>query len=154
MSLINETLARADSSTHRLQQMLDKYARDDEAREQARLVERDREAAERTRRHNERKREYQTIYNDSFVAFGSEAPMPHEDETSLEFRCRLFDRLRRRLPPDHELADVRADDCVGSRTLFENFERALIKLFSRQRRVGQGDREDRTLILNDRSGSI
>jgi hypothetical protein len=39
----------------------------------------------------------------------------------------LFNRLARKLPPDHDLAQLRADDLGSQPIVFDNFENELIK---------------------------
>ena len=48
--------------------------------------------------------------------------MPQVDELPSRFRRRLYDGLRRRLAPDHELSTVRADEFAGSSEAFANFD--------------------------------
>jgi len=68
-------------------------------------------------------------YADSFRSLNAEVPLPLDDESPLQFRCRLYDRLRRKLDPDHELASIKADDVVvpSSPQVFANFEARLIE---------------------------
>ena len=43
------------------------------------------------------------------------------------FRKCLFNRLARKLPPDHDRAQLRADDLGSQPIVFDNFESELIK---------------------------
>ena len=56
------------------------------------------------------RRELQVRYADSFAAFGTQPPMPVDDESPGRYRKRLFDSLQRKLPATHELATIRSDD--------------------------------------------
>ena len=87
-------------------------------------AERDREAAEQARRWAERRVELQSRYSDAFRGLNVETPMPDPDEPPGHFRRRLFDGLRRRLAPDHDLAEVRADELPT--TALNNFETQMI----------------------------
>jgi hypothetical protein len=66
-------------------------------------------------------------YDDAFRSFGVTTPEPADDEAPAAFRKRLFNRLARKLPPDHDLAQLRADDLGSQAIVFDNFEAELIK---------------------------
>ena len=66
-------------------------------------------------------------YDDAFRSFGVTTPEPADDEAPSAFRKRLFNRLARKLPPDHDLAQIRADDLGSQPIVFDNFEAELIK---------------------------
>jgi hypothetical protein len=66
-------------------------------------------------------------YDDAFRSFGVTTPEPADDEAPSAFRKRLFNRLARKLPPDHDLAQLRADDLGSQPIVFDNFETELIK---------------------------
>jgi hypothetical protein len=66
-------------------------------------------------------------YDDAFRSFGVTTPEPADDEAPSAFRKRLFNRLARKLPPDHDLAQLRADDLGPQPIVFDNFETELIK---------------------------
>ena len=53
-------------------------------------------------------------------------PEPADDEAPSAFRKRLFNRLARKLAPDHELSSIRADDLGSQPVVFDNFERMLL----------------------------
>jgi hypothetical protein len=54
-----------------------------------------------------------------FLAFESEVPAPADNGLMSEFRLRLFDRLRRKLPASHALFGIRADDLAQSSPHFD-----------------------------------
>jgi hypothetical protein len=101
--------ARFDATISRMDALLDERVR----REQAQL-ERD-AAADRVqarvqaRADAERCREYGVRYADAFSAFNVEVPPPIDGELPGRYRRRLFDRLVRKLPSSHDLAEIRAD---------------------------------------------
>ena len=74
----------------------------------------------------ERRRLIAERYDDSFRAFGTEVPAAVDDEAPAAYRRRLFNRLARKLAPDHELAQIRADDVSGQPIVFDNFEAMLL----------------------------
>jgi hypothetical protein len=119
--------ARVDAMSDRMDSILSQHER----RERQRLAEEDAEqeraAAEKARWTAERKREIQASYADSFNALGSECPMPADDETPGRFRRKLYDRLRRKLAPGHELANIRSDEIAVSPEVFSNFESRLFE---------------------------
>jgi hypothetical protein len=97
----------------RLDALLDRKLADREA-EQARADASLEDARRQRQRANaEARREIQAGYADAYRSFGTEVPAPVDDESPMSFRKRLFNRLARRLPSGHDLADVRADD-LGS----------------------------------------
>jgi hypothetical protein len=63
---------------------------------------------------SEKKRVFQSRYDEAFAAFGTRAPAPVEGERAGVYRKRLYEHLRRKLPSDHEWASVRADDIPPS----------------------------------------
>jgi hypothetical protein len=65
-------------------------------------------------------------YDDAF-RFGVTTPEPADDEAPAAFRKRLFNVLARKLPPEHDLAQLRADDLGSQPIVFDNFETELIK---------------------------
>ena len=115
----DETLSRIDSvldaQTRRLEVV---EAREAAAREEARRARMRDAMHERT--------EIGSRYADAFRSFGNEVPAPVDDEAPSRYRARLFNRLARRLSPDHDLASVRADDVSSSPTVFDNFEKLLL----------------------------
>jgi hypothetical protein len=117
---------RIDATISRLDAMLDQRVRREEA-EQAR-ADASLEDARRAkmRQAAEQRREIQATYADAYRAFGTEVPVPVDDEAPMAFRKRLFNRLARRLPAGHDLADVRADDLGSQPVVFDNLERMLL----------------------------
>jgi hypothetical protein len=65
-------------------------------------------------------------YDDAYRAFGVTTPEAADDEAPSAYRRRLFNRLARRLPDSHDLAQIRADDLGGQVIVFDNFERMLL----------------------------
>jgi hypothetical protein len=84
------------------------------------------EARELALEHAERRRQVAEAFDDSFQAFGVETPQPLADEHPSAFRRRLFEQLRRRLPSNHALADVRGDELPTGKT-YLNFEKQMIE---------------------------
>jgi hypothetical protein len=115
----DETLARIDS-------VLDRSVRRVEAIEERQDAEREDARRQRQRNNAEQRREMQATYADAFQSFGTEVPMPVDDEAPSRYRARLFNRLARRLASGHELADIRADDLGGSPVVFDNLEKMLL----------------------------
>jgi hypothetical protein len=115
----DETMSRADALLReKLRREEQALAAEDAEREDARR--------QRQRNNAEERREIGARYADAFQSFGTEPPMPLDDEAPQRFRGRLFNRLARKLPPDHELATVRADDLGFSATAYNNFEAMLL----------------------------
>lgn len=79
----------------------------DRARRDAERIMAERQQA---REDADQRRELQVRYADSFAAFGTQPPMPVDDESPGRYRKRLFDSLQRKLPATHELATIRSDD--------------------------------------------
>jgi hypothetical protein len=75
----------------------------------------------------EQRQEIAARYDDSFRSFGTTVPEAADDEAPSAYRRRLFNRLARKLPPDHDLAQLRADDLGSQPIVFDNFETELIK---------------------------
>ena len=96
MSTLSALQRRVDDVVERADTLLVERLR----REQAELEHADaaqrRADAAKAREDAERKRQIQATYADAFVALGSEVPLPLDDERPVDFRDRLFDRLRRR----------------------------------------------------------
>ena len=110
----------------RLDALLDRKLADREA-EQAR-ADASLEDARRAkmRQAAEQRREIQAVYADSFAAFGTEVPPPIDDEPVGRYRARLFNRLVRRLPQNHEWSSTRADD-IPAGPAMDNIEALVIK---------------------------
>jgi hypothetical protein len=120
------------SKMDRLDALLDRRLADQEA-EQARAdasLEEARRA--RQREHAEARRQIAGVYDDAFRSFGTEVPAAVDDEAPAAYRRRLFNRLARKLPSGHDLADVRADDVSGQPIVFDNFEQLIIEAAKRE----------------------
>lgn len=74
----------------------------------------------------EQRREIQAVYADAFAAFGTEVPAPVDDEPVARYRARLFNRLVRRLPQNHEWSSTRADD-IPAGPAMDNIEAMVIQ---------------------------
>ena len=111
----------------RLDALLDQRLRREEA-EQARADASLEDARRAKMRDNaEARRLIAQTYDDAFRSFGVTTPEPADDEAPSAFRKRLFNRLARKLPPDHDLAQLRSDDLGSQPIVFDNFEAELIK---------------------------
>ena len=66
-------------------------------------------------------------YADAYRAFGTEVPAPVDDEAPSAYRRRLFNRLARKLSPDHRLAQIRSDDLGGQAAVFDHFENEMLE---------------------------
>jgi hypothetical protein len=110
----------------RLDALLDRKLADREA-EQAR-ADASLEDARRAKMHDnaEARRLIAQTYDDAYRAFGVTTPEAADDEAPSAYRRRLFNRLARRLPDSHDLAQIRADDLGGQAIVFDNFERMLL----------------------------
>ena len=107
MAAIQDTLSRADA-----------LLRERVRREEAALEREDAESmmAERERVRNDSHRCYQISerYADAFESFGVRPPAPIDGERPGQYRARLFESLRLRLPSDSEWSGVRADSVPAS----------------------------------------
>ena len=117
---------RLDSTMSRLDDVLDSQLRRLEKIEAQHAAEREAARAQRARDNAEARRGIQARYDSAFRSFGSETPMPVDDEGPLAYRSRLYNRLARRLSPDHKLAAIRADDLGNQPQVFDNFEEMLL----------------------------
>jgi hypothetical protein len=118
---------RLDSTISWLDAVLDQQTSRLEAVEARAALERDFARAQRMREAAEARREIQSNYADAFRAFGTETPAPVDDEAPSAYRRRLFNRLVRKLPPDHKLAAIRADDLGSQPIVLDNFEGMLLE---------------------------
>jgi hypothetical protein len=82
------------------------------------------EARVRARADAERCRLIGARYADAFSAFNVEVPPPIDGELPGRYRRRLFDRLVRKLPSLHDLAEIRADELQSA--VIDNFEPGLL----------------------------
>jgi hypothetical protein len=123
----NSAQAKFNDTINRLDALLDQRVRHEEAelaRQDASLEDARRQ---RQRANAEARIEIQAVYADAYRSFGTEVPAPVDDELPARYRARLFNRLARRLPPDHELARIRADDISSQPIVFDNFEAMLLQ---------------------------
>ena len=121
----DETLNRADDLLReRLRREEQELARQDASLEEARR--------QRQRANAEERRQIAGVYDDAFRSFGTTVPEPADDEAPAAYRKRLFNRLARKLAPDHDLARVRADDVSGQPIVFDNFETLLLQAAQRE----------------------
>jgi hypothetical protein len=104
---INSTLSRVD-------QVLAEQTRREIERLTAEDAAEARAAAEQAKADALRRMEVAEKYDAAFAAFGERCPQPAADERPGQFRKRLFENLRRRLPDGHEWASTRADDIPPS----------------------------------------
>jgi hypothetical protein len=114
----DETLSRADAV------LRERLKREEEALERQDAADRVR-ARVRARENHEAKRLIAEKYDPAFASFNVQTPQPADDEAPGAFRRRLFGRLMRRLPDNHDLQGIRADD-MPSGTAFDNFEAMLL----------------------------
>jgi hypothetical protein len=120
---MTEELQRAEK---RLAALIEKRADQEEAAARADAAARMMAERERAREDAERRRQYQVRYADAFAAFGTQVPAPVDDERPGEYRKRLYEHLRHKLPGGHELATIRADD-IPSGNVARNFEQMLLE---------------------------
>jgi hypothetical protein len=110
----------------RLDALLDRRLADQEAEEARADASLEEARRARQREHAEQRRVIAEVYDDAFRSFGTEVPAAVDDEASAAYRRRLFNRLARKLPSGHDLADVRADDVSAQPIVFDNFEAMLL----------------------------
>jgi hypothetical protein len=103
------TMSALQAKMDRLDALLDRKTADREA-EQARADAALEDARrQRMRDNSEQRRLIAQTYDDAFRSFGVTTPEAVDDESPARYRARLFNRLARRLAPDHELSQIRAD---------------------------------------------
>ena len=119
------TLQRLDNSTRRADSLLAEIERRERDREAREIAERDRADAAEARADSERCRQVQVKYADAFSAFGVQTPAPVEGERPGRYRQRLYEYLRKKLPSNHDLFSVRADDIPAGQAA-TNFETMMI----------------------------
>jgi hypothetical protein len=119
--------ARFDATISRLDSVLDRSMRRVEAVEARIDAEREDARRQRMRDNAEARRLIAQTYDDSFRSFGVTTPEAADDESPTAYRRRLFNRLARKLAPDHELSSMRADDLGGQAIVFDNFEQQLLE---------------------------
>jgi hypothetical protein len=139
----------------RLDALLDRKLADREA-EQARADASLEDARRQRQRTNaEARREIAARYDSAYQSFGVTTPEPADDEAPSAFRKRLFNRLARKLSPDHELASIRADDLGSQPIVFDNFETELIKAATAEGQRPSVDNlpDDGSLVARHRTDS-
>jgi hypothetical protein len=115
---LDETMSRADEVIRaRLKREIAEQEREDADQRPA--------DAQQARENVERRRMIVSKFDDAFAAFSTETPQARDDEAPGDYRRRLFERLRRRLPDSHDLAQIRADE-LPSGQAYLNFERMII----------------------------
>jgi hypothetical protein len=115
---------RINNSTARIDSMLAQIERSEaEARERA-DAKRMMAEREQSRADSEKCRQAQIFYDDAFRGFGVQTPPPVEGERPGQYRKRLYEHLRRKLPSGHDLATTRADDIPSSAA--RNFENMML----------------------------
>ena len=126
MSTMSDLQRRVDGTLSRVDEAL-------VAKLQRQAAQLEREAAEERQAERERARadsfrnhELGAIFADAFAAFGTQVPAPADDERPSAYRRRLFERLRRKLPSNHDLANIRADE-LPSGDVYVEFERRVIE---------------------------
>jgi hypothetical protein len=106
-----------NESSRKLDATLTRYAIKDAERERQ-------EAADQARADAAQARA--DAYDDAYRSFDTLTPPPVDGERPGQYRKRLYEGLRRKLPDDHELASVRADDIPGGQAA-RNFEQMMIE---------------------------
>ena len=126
MSSMADLQRRVDGTLSRVDEAL-------VAKLQRQAAQLEREAAEERQAERERARadsfrchELGAIFADAFAAFGTQTPPPADDERPSAYRRRLYERLRRKLPVGHDLANIRADE-LPSGDVYVEFERRVIE---------------------------
>lgn len=117
--------ARIDASMQRLDHVIHQRLRREEQALAAENADHLRANAQQAREDAERRRMVASKFDDAFAAFSTETPQARDDEPPGDYRRRLFERLRRRLPDSHDLANIRADE-LPSGQAYLNFERMVI----------------------------
>ena len=117
---------RFDDTLSRLDSVLDQQVARLERVEAQQAAEREEARRARMRDAMHERTEIGSRYADAFRSFGTEVPAPVDDEAPSRYRARLFNRLARRLPPDHKLAQIRSDDLGSQPQVFDNFEEMII----------------------------
>lgn len=102
--------AKLDSAFDRLDAIINRRVREEEAALTRDDAARADAARVKASRDSERRVEIASRYAPAFLAHNVEVPMPLDDERPVDFRDRLFDRLRHRLPPSSEWSTTRADE--------------------------------------------
>ena len=107
---LDETMSRADEVL-RARLKLEQAELERDAADQRRAD------AQQAREDVERRRMIVSKFDDAFAAFSTETPQARDDEAPGDYRRRLFERLRRRLPDSHDLANIRADELPSGQAI-------------------------------------
>jgi hypothetical protein len=118
--------ARFDDTLSRIDSVLDQQVARLERVEAQQAAEREEVRRARMRDNMHARTEIASRYDSAFRAFGTTVPEPADDEAPSRYRARLFNRLARRLSPDHDLSSVRADDLGGQPIVLDRFEEMTI----------------------------
>jgi hypothetical protein len=140
------------SKMDRLDALLDRRLADQEAEQVRADASLEEARRQRQRVNSEERREIQAVYADAYRSFGTEVPAPVDDEAPMAFRRRLFNRLARRLAPDHELSSIRADDLGSQPVVFDNFERMLLDAATAEgERPSEANLPDTGMVMRTRT---
>jgi hypothetical protein len=118
--------ARFDETLSRIDSLLDGQVARLERVEAQQAAEREEARRARMRDALHERTAIASRYDSAFRSFGTTVPEPADDEAPSRYRARLFNRLTRRLSPDHDLAGVRADDLGGQPIVLDRFEEMII----------------------------
>jgi hypothetical protein len=151
MSSMSALNSRLDGTLARADDILAAKLRREKDRLEREIAEEQEAARDQARADAWRNREIGAFYDDAFRSFGVETPPPVDDERPGNYRHRLYERLRRKLPNHHSLADVRGDELHG--VAFVNFEKMLLEAAK-----AEGERpsvenmpDDGTIVMRVRS---
>ena len=117
--------ARLDATMSRADEVLRARLKREQAELERDAADQRRADAQQAREDVERRRMIVSKFDDAFAAFSTETPQARDDEAPGDYRRRLFERLRRRLPDSHDLANIRANE-LPSGQAYLNFERMII----------------------------
>jgi hypothetical protein len=123
---VSSAQARFDSTISRMDALLESKVREEDAAQRRADAARADEAREQARADAYRCREIGAMYDPAFMAHGQQTPQSVADEKPGRYRRRLYEHLRRKLPPGNELSDVRSDDIPAGQA-FVNFENMIIE---------------------------
>jgi hypothetical protein len=126
MSTASAALQKIDNSTRRADSLLAEIERRERQRQADDIAQRDRADAAKARADSEKCRQVQVKYADAFSSFGVQTPAPFEGERPGRYRQRLYEYLRKKLPSNHDLFSVRADD-IPAGDAARNFETMMIE---------------------------
>jgi hypothetical protein len=99
--MVSAAQRRFDDTLSRIDSVLDAQVGRIEAVEAREAAAREKARRARMRDAMHERNEIGSCYADAYRSFGSEVPAPADDEAPSRYRARLFNRLARRLAPDH-----------------------------------------------------